>query len=98
MNLTHHLAKVSSAPSAAPSTKRGEVSTSSEIKRLTQQLLKTLPKDALLMFPDLDDFLTPQRHGAHAEGDGAVLGHMVTASPTTGPPKATTKPLWLQPS
>ena len=73
---------------------------SSEIKRdCANEYLKTLPKDALLMFPDLDEFFdAPSKDMERTlKKYGAVLGHMVDrVAEDWALRKTTNRPLWLQ--
>ena len=73
---------------------------SSEIKRdAANEFLKKLPKDALLIFPDLDEFFDAPSKDVERilKKYGAVLGHMVDrVSDDWALRKTTNKPLWLQ--
>ena len=63
------------------------------------EYLTTLPKDALLMFPDLDEFFDAPSQDMERvlKKYGAVLGYMVDrVADDWALRKATTKPLWLQ--
>ena len=104
MNLTTHRLTKNIVDGAFGSAMRKNVREvhdfSSEIKRdAANEFLKKLPKDALLMFPDLDEFFdAPSKDMERTlKKYGAVLGHMVDrVAEDWALRKTTIRPLWLQ--